>query len=359
MKWCEIFRAGAYKDAKGTELKYTNEDVETIARNFNEGENSSAPIVVGHPKSNSPSYGWGDSLKAKDGKLYASFKQVANEFAEWVNDGRYKTRSISIYPNKMLKHVGFLGGTPPRIKGMPEFVFNEDAEAETYDFSDLSDYKFDTLARIIQRLRDFLIDKYDVQTAENLISIWNIETLKEVESKTPQEISNYCEELLNKGKELDLITNDPKVTKTEDFSEELNSAKELAEKLQKENDELKATSRKAQFEDFAEKAVKAGNITPAQKIAAIDFMEVCHECGTFDFSEGEDKTALTRFQEFLGGMKQIEYSEFPDGEETNTIDFSDPQEISEAIIAYKQKAASEGKIVSESSALKALKKGNQ
>lgn len=356
MKWCEIFRAGTYKDAKGKDLVYSDEDIETIAKNFNEGENSTAPIVVGHPKSNSPAYGWVDSLKAESGKLYASFKQVADEFAEWVNEGRYKNRSVSLYPDRKLRHVGFFGATPPKVKGMPEYVFSEDSESETYDFGDLDDYKFDTVARILQRLRDFLIEKYDVETADNLITAYNIENLKEVEKKTAEEVNNYCEKLIKKREEQELEKQDnSNKGKQENFSEELSKTKALAGKLLKENEELKASTRKAECEDFAEKAISSGNITPAQKATVIEFMEICHEVGTFDFAEGEDKSVVNRFKEFIGKMKQIDFSELPDGEVISTFDFADTQTAAAKIQNYQAEQANKGITVSVLDAVKYLK----
>ncbi|MDD3236816.1 MAG: phage protease [Candidatus Gastranaerophilales bacterium] len=363
MSWCEIFRAGKYKQADGNEIEYTNEDIKTIANNFNDGENTNAPIVIGHPKNNSPAYGWVDKLKADGGKLYAKYKDVCEDFAEWVNKGRYKNRSVSLTEDLQLRHVGFLGAVPPRVKGMPEYVFSEDLQVQTYEFSDLEDYKFDTLARIIQNLRDHLIEKYDIETADKIISTWNIETLKQVENKSPQEISSYCEELINKGKELELTTTDPKqaahAAKTEDFSEEMILTKSENENLKQKLKAMEAQQKRQEFESFSEKAVSEGQITPAQKSDVVDFMEVLSGCETFDFAEGDEKSPVARFKEFIGGLKQIDFSELPEGkgQDDSTIDFSDPKAAANQIVAYQAEQAKKGIEVDTLTAYNALKKG--
>ena len=35
MKWCEIFRAGKYKDNEGKNLEYTESDLDLIVKHFN------------------------------------------------------------------------------------------------------------------------------------------------------------------------------------------------------------------------------------------------------------------------------------------------------------------------------------
>ena len=58
----EIFKTGTHTSDKGITKTYTEEDSNFIASNYNPQEHE-APIVVGHPVDNSPSFGWIESLK--------------------------------------------------------------------------------------------------------------------------------------------------------------------------------------------------------------------------------------------------------------------------------------------------------
>lgn len=362
-KYCEIFRAGTHKAANGSEKTYTTADLDTIVNNFN--ADISAPIVIGHPKVNSPSYGWVNSLKREGESLYADYKQVVPEFAEWVDKGLYKNRSISLYPDMRLRHVGFLGAQPPAIKGLEEFQFSEEENALTYDFADGNDFKFIGIADVFQSLRDFLIDKFDLDTANRVISTWKIEDLKQIQDMSPEQVRSYCEEFINEnnGKEQQLTKDanggqqDPK--QTEDFSEQIAQKDTRISELETKLNENEAKARKAEYEQFAEQAINDGHITPAQKPFIVDFCEVCHSVGNYDFAEGGEKSVVENFKEFITGVKQLDFSELPEGDGGGTIDFSDPKVVQSAIAEHQAAQAQKGIRVSEIDALAAIKKANK
>lgn len=324
-KWCEIFKTGAQTSSNGITKEWSTDDLDAIIKNFEEKKNP-VPVVIGHPKSNNPAYAWVDKLKRVQNSLYCTFKQVAPEFAEWVNKGLYKNRSISLYPDLTLRHVGFLGAVPPAIKGLEQFQFEEISTAYEYEFEEPAGHKTD-----------------------NTISIFRFDNKNAYES--PEEISTYCEPL-GDGKEQRLTNKE--IT---DYSEELKKSQDETDRLRKENEELKQQQRRTNFEQFAEKALEQGNITPAQKTFVVEFQEACHRAGNHDFSEGDETSVLKAFQNFISSIKQIDYSELPNGEDVDELDFSDPAVIAREIIAYKQTQADKGIIISESQALRALKKG--
>lgn len=358
--YCEIFRAGTHKAANGEEKTYTTADLDAIVNNFN--ADISAPIVIGHPKTNNPAYGWVDSVKREGEKLYASFKQVVPEFSEWVNKGYYKNRSISLYPDMRLRHVGFLGAQPPAVKGLEEFQFSEEEDALTYDFADGNDFKFIQIADIFQNLRDFLIDKFDLETADKIIYTWKIDNLKQIQDMNPAEVQSYCEEFTKESnrkeqqltKEVSGGQQDP--VKTEDFSEQIAQKDTRISELETKLSENETKARKVEYEQFAEQAIKDGHITPAQKPFIVDFCEVCHGVGKYDFAEGGEKSVVENFKEFITGVKQIDFSELPEGESGNTVDFSDPVAVQAAIIEYQAEQSKKGITVGASDALSAIKK---
>jgi len=135
MKTINIFKPGKHTAMSGEEIEFSAADVQAIAQSYNP-DHHKAPFVVGHPKTDDPAYGWAASLRFADGFLQAVPKQVADEFADAVNAGRYKYVSASLYPpghaanpsadTYYLRHVGFLGGQPPAVKGLGEARFADD-----------------------------------------------------------------------------------------------------------------------------------------------------------------------------------------------------------------------------------------
>ncbi len=124
--WIEIFKIGIHTDSEGRVREWTDKDLDEIASSYNPAVHE-APIVIGHPKEDSPAYGWVGSLKTDAGKLLMKPSQLIEEFKDWVKRGLYKKVSIALYPDLGLRHVGFLGATPPAIKGLRQATFSEKA----------------------------------------------------------------------------------------------------------------------------------------------------------------------------------------------------------------------------------------
>ena len=123
-QWIEIFRVGEQSDSQGNTRKWTVSDLEKIVKNY-DAKKHEVPLVVGHPKENAPAFGWVESLKTDGEFLFAKFRQLVPEFVEAVKKGLYKKRSISLYPDLTLRHIGFLGAVPPAVKGLADIKFNE------------------------------------------------------------------------------------------------------------------------------------------------------------------------------------------------------------------------------------------
>lgn len=122
-----IFRAGTYTDMHGREITISPEELAAAAAAYDPALHQ-APIVVGHPKDNSPAFGWLASLSATGADLEGEPIEVDPAFAEAVRAGRYKTRSASFWQPEhpgnpkpgvwYLRHLGFLGGAAPAVKGL-------------------------------------------------------------------------------------------------------------------------------------------------------------------------------------------------------------------------------------------------
>ena len=125
MDLIEIFKAGTHTDSSGNTREWTDKDLQEIASLYDPA-NHEAPIVIGHPDTDSPAYGWVESLKAEGGKLLAKLKDVAPEFKDRFKRGLYKQVSIALYPDLGLRHIGFLGATPPAVKGLKQAIFGDE-----------------------------------------------------------------------------------------------------------------------------------------------------------------------------------------------------------------------------------------
>ena len=81
----EIFRGGTHTDMRGTTLAFGESEIAGIAAAYDPAL-SEAPIVIGHPRTDAPAYGWVKSLSARGDRLYAEPDQVDAAFAELVAD---------------------------------------------------------------------------------------------------------------------------------------------------------------------------------------------------------------------------------------------------------------------------------
>ena len=126
--WYAIFEAGKQTDSAGNERIWTETDLDTMVTKYNGQTAHTAPCVLGHPKSDDPAYGWVESLKREGKLLYAKYKDVQPEFVDWVNRKLYQFVSIALYPDLTLRHVGFLGASPPAVKNLPAHAFLEEIE---------------------------------------------------------------------------------------------------------------------------------------------------------------------------------------------------------------------------------------
>ncbi len=130
----EIFRTGSHTSNNGITKSYSLSDLNSIAESYNP-QILEAPIVLGHPKSNSPAFGWIESLKVVGDRLIANAKDIVPEFMEAVKKGLFKKRSVSLDKDGKLRHVGFLGAAIPAVQGLADIQFSEDDINESFEFN--------------------------------------------------------------------------------------------------------------------------------------------------------------------------------------------------------------------------------
>jgi transcriptional regulator with XRE-family HTH domain len=192
-----IFRAGRHTAQSGASLEFSEAEVGAIAAAYDPALHE-APIVVGHPRTDAPAYGWVKSLRAEGAELFAEPDQVEPAFAEMVRAGRFKRISASFYPptsaanpapgSYYLKHVGFLGAQPPAVKGLKAAEFAEDGEAVTVEvaFSEaeiagIASAGFGGLRRVVSGLRDWLLSSQGQEVADRIVPAHELEGIRTTE----------------------------------------------------------------------------------------------------------------------------------------------------------------------------------
>lgn len=238
--WIEIFRTGTHTDAGGNKREWTEADLNRMASSYDPNAHE-APLVIGHPKNNGPAYGWVEQLKVQGGKLLMRAGQVLPEFADLVKTGRFKKRSISVYPNGTLRHVGFLGAQPPAIKGLKDVSFGEE-ETIIYE------YQEDTMP-----------------------------TVEELQAQLDEER-----------------------TARKNAEAEASAYKEQAEKSAADFAEEQKRSRRTEIDTFIDKGIAEAKMLPAWKDQGLaEFMTALDEMEqTYEFAEGEEQ--LTPGEWFRG-----------------------------------------------------------
>lgn len=264
--WVEIFRAGNYPPIGN----FTRERVDRIASRYDPKVHE-APVVIGHPKYDKPARAWVRGLKREGDVLLANYRDVAEDFSGWVKTGAYKKRSAKFYrlPNGefYLRHVGYLGGFPPGIKGLADPEFAEAADEADESPVLFPDAQFAESGEPVELEFAGLLDQE--MTTESAPS-GNTNTTEEL-SMTEDEIKQMQEELKQARAE-----------------SEQKSAKigELEAQFAEETGRLKAESQRREIEARLDKLQSTGKVTPGMR-----------QKGLAEFLSGQNATVECQFAE--------------------------------------------------------------
>ena len=72
-----IFKAGTHTDMHGTKLPFTQSDLAACVKAYDPSVHE-APLVIGHPKTEDPAWGWVKSLSLNGGDLLAEPDQLSH-----------------------------------------------------------------------------------------------------------------------------------------------------------------------------------------------------------------------------------------------------------------------------------------
>lgn len=305
-----IFKSGTHTDMHGTTLPFTPADLAACAAAYDPAVHE-APIVVGHPKTDDPAYGWVASLSATGSDLLAEPAQVDPQFAELVTAGRYKKISASFYlpdsPNNpkpgvlYLRHVGFLGAQPPSIKGLRSAAFGEQ-ETGVVEFAD---WGLMTSASLFSRLRDFIISKFGLEDADAVLPPWQLDALRDEANRDDAKAPPAA------------FSEPPHLPSNEDST----VTEDEIKAMQAENARLKADAEARAKADaqrrqetvhtsnatFAETLVANGTLAPAAQSVVVALLDaVSTGDKPMEFSEGDVTRPLaTAFKDLLSGATPV------------------------------------------------------
>lgn len=323
-KWIEIFRAGTHTDSAGNTRTWTEADLDNIVNKYAPSRHE-APVVVGHPKDNSPAFGWVEGLKRSGKVLLAKLKQVPPEFEEAVHEGRYKKRSMALYPDMTLRHVGFLGGQPPAVKGLADIEFKADEEAITLEFSEPGEVETKTGGKPMRTHADFCADCKD-HVCMSACDTGAVTLTADRGAVIDSPKCNLCgacgQACANMRGEVLAVSQaafaEETKRKEREFAERIRKQEEENTRLKTELAAKEKEKRTAEFNAFCEELKAEGKLTPAMIPQVLAFMESLYGAGEYEFSEGDQtvkKPALETLKAFLKALpKQVAFGEHVTGD---------------------------------------------
>lgn len=373
MRRINIFKSGKHTSAAGNELSFSEDHLKSSVAAY-DPKIHEAPVVVGHPKDNHPAYGWVRSLEYSEGEgLFAIPDQIDEAFEEMVIRGRFKKVSASFYTPESpvnpvpgtyyLRHVGFLGAKPPAVKGLKGVEFNETEEG-VIEFSDAWDAH--TQASIFRKLREFIIDKFSKEEADQIIPDYAVSDLE----NSARDKSNNSDDA---GLPAFGETDNPDPTggdmDPKKMQAEIDRLKSEKEALETENADFKerekklkdneAQARKQVIAAHVDGLVAAGRVLPAQRDNLVGFMETLSDEVSCDFSESNQKKQLSQLEvmkAITASMpQQVSFDEH--GQSDDSASEIDPNEVAERAKTFKTAQEQKGIDISFTEACAAVEAG--
>ena len=304
-----------------------------------------APITIGHPTNDAPAHGWIGSLQfdESDSSLRAIPRQVSDGLKSVVSQGLFKHVSAAFYPPQSasnptpgkwsLRHVGILGAMPPKVKGLGAVAFAEGETADdflTVEFAEGTaprPWVFANLGGILRGLRDWIISKDGLETANQVLPDYGIDSLQR-EAGRLEEAADSTRST-RRFSEPETIPTDPKEDEpvdpkdTDTFAErEADLAKRTAE-IEAQEQALAARAAeadKAEAATFAEGLAGTGRILPRHAPTVAGLLGALPAEATVAFAEGDEtpvqKPSREALKSFLESLpEQVNFSEVAPGGE--------------------------------------------
>lgn len=304
----EVFRPGTFTPMGGKPITFSAADLRAIADAYDPAV-APAPIVVGHPGTDAPAFGWVESFDYDSDaeRLYANVHEIEPAFAEAVKAGRYKKVSMQYFAPTQAhnpvpgtwypKHVGFLGGAAPAVPGLKNVQFSAEPGV-TFEASFGAAME---TASLLRKLRDLLIEKFGIEDADKALPSWQIEWLDDQE---PAQVSPAYAADPPAIQPTPDPEKEPAVSKQPDPAFAVREA-DVAER-EKRLAEREAALNHTDNVSFAEGLVQDGKLLPASKDKVVALLDVLPGHAAVSFAEGADKlTPVAALKEILSAQPQI------------------------------------------------------
>lgn len=316
----QIFKSGTHRTAAGESLSFAESDLQATVAAYNPSI-AQAPIVVGHPKTDAPAYGWVAALALRGGVLEATPDQVEPQFAELVNAGRFKKISAAFYPPAhpanpvpgvyYLRHVGFLGAQAPAVKGLRDASFADD-EAGVIEIEFSSEAW--SIARVFRALREWLLTKHSPEEADTIVPDY---VIQELDAAARADIRPLAGPSFSEPPPVVPApsTEDPPMTAEEKAALDAREAAIAAREAEFAEREARiaageTAARRAETVEFVERLVVEGRVLPIDRAALIEFIA---DAPTIEFAEGDETVTKPRgewLRAWLARLpKQVEFAE--------------------------------------------------
>jgi hypothetical protein len=337
----EIFRAGTHTDTAGKRHTFSEADLAAIVASYDRARHD-APVVVGHPTMDAPAYGWVRGLVVDGQTLSAELEDVDAAFAELVKNRRFKHVSAAFYPPDdaanpqpgqwSLRHVGFLGGQPPAVKGLKPAQFAAGDHAVTF----MEPWQHTTLARLLRNMREWLIGTAGTEAADKVLPGYDIDELARAPSPPLQ--AGFAEPPVPTPPE-----EKPAVTAPSDAASQAEATRLAEERRRLEADmaafaEQQAGARRAADVMFVEQLVADGRLLPALKADTLALLGAVAADGEpmVAFAEGAKRTPHAALRELLGRQpKSVTFGQYaPRGSEAPLADATDAADIKAKATAF-------------------------
>ena len=376
MKQLHIFRAGIHQPMQGGAIEFREVDLAATAAAYDPAFGE-APLVVGHPKTDAPAYGWVRALRAEGGDLVAEPHQVEPAFAEMVQAGRFKKISASFYAPKhpsnpkpgsyYLKHVGFLGAAAPAVKGLRDVAFAaDDADVITLEFAAdgaVSGWRLSWLLAdvggLFRGIRDWMVAKEGVEAAEKLLPAQTVQRMTDEAARMQGEAdaaraAAVPPPAFAEDKQQETVTVPTEKTDDADRIAALEAREAELQAREAAFAEAEAARRNAEMASFTEKLVTEARIPQGVVPRILAFAASLPATGEVSFTEGDatvKEAPLDAFRAVLAALPaRVEFGEVaPVGKLEFAAD--DPVAIAAAARAYQAERAVAGETVSMAAAV--------
>jgi transcriptional regulator with XRE-family HTH domain len=200
----EAGKLGRQIDSRGVVKEFTPEFFQEVVGSYNP-ENFKAPAIISHDTKGIPDdklhanqelcYGVASGLKVVGDRLKVTFDKISPKIKEHFENGELLSVSPSFYPPThhanptpgkwSLRHLSFLGASPPAIKGLSAPTFSEtgyNPAEDTLEFSfpvglsssspeDPLDFSYGLAINqsLFGNLRDWLIEKHGKEETEKIL----------------------------------------------------------------------------------------------------------------------------------------------------------------------------------------------